>query len=122
VIAGDSPVLVHNCDFGPGVADQKYDKHVLGLDDAGKPTRTPDMPEYDRDGGFEDMVSDAKKLMCGEVCPAGARETKRTLDGVTTIIRIDDLSGRVGMRVGNRITSFFRPDDPAAYFEREANR
>nr|WP_155246095.1 hypothetical protein [Salinispora arenicola] len=39
VIAGDTAVLVHNCDFGPGVADIKYDKHVLGLDDAGNATR-----------------------------------------------------------------------------------
>ena len=118
-MAGETPVLVHNCNFKPGVADEKYDKHVLGLDDAGNATRKPDMPEYDYDGGFEDFVSDAQKLMCGNSCPAGARQAVRSSDGA--IIRLDS-SGRVGIRQGDVITTYFRPDDPAAYFAREAAR
>ncbi|MEO3752480.1 polymorphic toxin-type HINT domain-containing protein [Streptomyces sp. B6B3] len=117
VVADDTPVLVHNCNFRPGAADEHYDKHVLGLDDAGEPTRTPDMPEYDRKGGFEEYVADACSLMCGPL-PAGAREATRS-DGV--VIRLD-ASGRIGMRNGEEITTFFRPDDPATYFSREAAR
>jgi RHS repeat-associated protein len=119
VLAGASPVLVHNCDFAPGVADQKYDKHVLGIDDAGKPTRTADMPEYDRDGGFEDYVSDAQKLMCSDTCPAGARQVVRSSDNA--IIRLDS-KGRIGIRVGDTITTFFRPDNPLGFLAREAAR
>ncbi len=121
VVAGTTPVLVHNCDFAPGKADEHFDKHVLGLDDAGQATRTPDMPEYnikDLDKGFDNYVSDAKSLMCSDTCPAGAREAIRS-DGV--VIRMDS-QGRVGMRNGSTITTFFRPDDPAAYFAREAAR
>ncbi|MFF1821363.1 polymorphic toxin-type HINT domain-containing protein [Kribbella sp. NPDC058245] len=121
VLAGPDPVLVHNCDFAPGVADEHFDKHVLGLDDAGQATRTPDMPEYavkDLDKGFENYVADAKSLMCSETCPAGARQAIRS-DG--TIIRLDS-SGRIGMRKGNTITTYFRPDDPGTYFIREGAR
>jgi RHS repeat-associated protein len=117
VLAGPTPVLVHNCNFGPGVADIKYDKHVLGVGKKGG----PDMPEYDFDGGFEQYVDDAKSLMCGETCPAGARQTTRTLDGVSTVIRMDS-SGRIGMREGNRITTYFRPDNPLEYFGEQAER
>ncbi|MEU6525817.1 polymorphic toxin-type HINT domain-containing protein [Streptomyces sp. NPDC046924] len=120
VLAGKTPVLVHNsnCDFKIGVADEKYDKHVLGLDDSGNPTRRPDMPEYDTDDGFERYVADAQALMCPGSCPAAAREAVRS-DGV--IIRMDS-QGRIGMRDGNTITTYFRPDDPLAYFQREAAR
>ncbi|MGA5703846.1 polymorphic toxin-type HINT domain-containing protein [Peterkaempfera bronchialis] len=120
VLAGETPVLVHNsnCDFKIGVADEKYDKHVLGLDDSGNPTRRPDMPEYDTDDGFERYVADAQALMCPGSCPAAAREAVRS-DGV--IIRMDS-QGRIGMRDGNTITTYFRPDDPLAYFQREAAR
>jgi RHS repeat-associated protein len=126
VLARTTPVLVHNCDFGPGVADQKYDKHVLGLDNDGNPTLMPDMPEYDYDGGFEQMVGDAKALMCSDTCPVGAQETRRTLNGKTTIIRLDS-QGRIGMRVDSKITTYFRPGvsggkTPQEYFEAEANR
>ncbi|MDG4797813.1 hypothetical protein [Micromonospora sp. WMMD1082] len=121
MIAGNTLVLVHNCDFGPGAADMKYDKHVLGLDDAGNATRKADMPEYDYDGGFEQYVDDARALMCASTCPVGARETVRNLDGVTTVIRMD-ATGKIGMRVGDRITSYFRPDNPLKYFEEQANR
>lgn len=120
VLAGETPVLVHNsnCDFKIGVADEKYDKHVLGLDDSGNPTRRPDMPEYDTDDGFERYVADAQALMCPGSCPAAAREAVRS-DGV--IIRMDS-QGRIGMRDGNTISTYFRPDDPLAYFQREAAR
>lgn len=120
VLAGKTPVLVHNsnCGFRIGVADEKYDKHVLGLDDSGKPTRRPDMPEYDTDDGFERYVADAQALMRPGSCPAAAREAVRS-DGV--IIRMDS-QGRIGMRNGNAITTYFRPDDPLAYFQREAAR
>lgn len=112
-----SPVPAPTHDFPPGLADQKYDKHVLGLDDDGNPTRTPDMPEYDYDGGFEDFVSDARRLL-GDTPPPGARQAVRS-DGA--IIRLD-LSGRLGIRKGDVIVTYFRPDDPAAYFAREAER
>jgi hypothetical protein len=84
------------------------------------------MPEYDYDGGFEQMVDDAKALMCGDTCPTGAQETRRTLDGVTTIVRLDS-QGRVGMRVGSKITTHFRSGvnggkSPQEYFDGEANR
>ncbi|WMX44034.1 SpvB/TcaC N-terminal domain-containing protein [Streptomyces roseicoloratus] len=121
VLAGATPVLVHNCNFAPGKADEHFDKHVLGLDNAGQPTRTPDMPEYDipdLDKGFDNYVADAKSLMCSSTCPAGAREAIRS-DGV--VIRMDT-QGRVGMKNGNTITTYFRPDDPATYFAREAAR
>ncbi|MFC8591697.1 Hint domain-containing protein [Streptomyces atroolivaceus] len=120
VLAGGTPVLVHNnnCGFRPGVADEKYDKHVLGLDDAGNPTRTADMPEYDTPDGFDRYVADAERLMDPASLPAGAREAVRS-DGV--VIRLD-AQGRIGMRNGNTITTYFRPDDPAAYFANEAAR
>jgi RHS repeat-associated protein len=121
VLAGATSVLVHNCDFAPGKADEHFDKHVLGLDDAGQATRTPDLPEYDLDDldkGFDKYVADAKSLMCPQTCPAGAREAVRS-DGV--VIRMDS-RGRVGMRNGTTITTYFRPDDPATYFAREAAR
>ncbi|MGW1817946.1 polymorphic toxin-type HINT domain-containing protein [Streptomyces sp. NPDC002125] len=120
VFAGDTPVLVHNnnCGFRPGVADEKYDKHVLGLDDAGKPTRTADMPEYDTPDGFDRYVADAENLMDPASLPPGVREAVRS-DGV--VIRLD-AQGRIGMRNGNTITTYFRPDDPAAYFANEAAR
>ncbi|MFH0241304.1 hypothetical protein ACGRHY_02420 [Streptomyces sp. HK10] len=120
MLAGATPVLVHNsnCDFKIGAADEKYDKHVLGLDDSGNPTRRPDMPEYETDDGFERYVADAQALMCPGSCPAAAREAVRS-DGV--IIRMDS-QGRIGMRNGNTITTYFRPDDPLAYFQREAAR
>ncbi|MFF4599819.1 Hint domain-containing protein [Amycolatopsis sp. NPDC001319] len=117
VVAGATPVLVHNCNFRVGDADEHYDKHVLGLDDAGNPTRTPDMPEYDYDGGFEKYVADACKLMCGQL-PKGAIEATRG-DGVLSRL---DPQGRLGMRSGNDITTFFRPDDPLKYFQQEAGR
>jgi uncharacterized protein RhaS with RHS repeats len=101
------------------VADEKYDKHVLGHDDRGNPTRTPDMPEYDREGGFEDYVSDAQKLMCSSTCPAGAREVVRSSDNA--VIRMDS-RGRVGIRQGGRITTFFRPDEPAEYLAEQGGR
>jgi len=113
--------LVHNCDFAPGKADEHFDKHVLGLDDAGQATRTPDMPEYDivdLDKGFDNYVADAKSLMCPETCPTGAREAIRS-DGV--VIRLD-AHGRIGMRNGNTITTYFRPNDSANYFARQAAR
>lgn len=75
------------------------------------------MPEYDYEGGFEQYVDDACGLMCGQL-PAGAREATRS-DGV--LIRLDS-NGRIGMRNGDEITTFFRPDDPLAYFRREAGR
>lgn len=118
VVAGGTPVLVHNCGFKVGVADEKFDKHVLGLDDAGKPTRRPDLPEYDTDDGFERYVSDAKALMCPGSCPAGARQAVRS-DGA--LIRLDG-QGRIGIKKGGDIATYFRPDDPPAYFATEANR
>ncbi|PZG46982.1 hypothetical protein C1I98_13795, partial [Spongiactinospora gelatinilytica] len=118
VLAGTTPVLVHNCDFAPGVADEKYDKHVLGLDDRGRPTRQPDMPEYDTEDGFERYVADARSLMCPVTCPAGARETIRSNGD---IIRLDS-QGRLGMRRGRVITTYFRPDNPLEYFTGELDR
>jgi RHS repeat-associated protein len=117
VVAGETPVLVHNCDFAPGVADIKYDKHVLGV---GK-KNGPDMPEYDHEGGFERYVDDAKRLMCSDTCPAGATQTTRKIGGVDTVIRMD-ASGKIGMREGNRITTYFRPDNPLDYFGGQAAR
>lgn len=115
----DQAGAMFDADFAPGVADEKYDKHVLGLDDAGDPTRRADMPEYDTDDGFERFVEDARRLMSGDTPPPGVRQAVRS-DGA--IIRLDMMSGRLGIRRGNVITTFFRPDDPPAYFAREANR
>lgn len=95
---------------------------VLGLDDAGLATRTPDMPEYDLedlDEGFNKYVADAKALMCSETCPAGVRQAKRSSDGA--IVRLD-ASGKLGIRDGSTITTYFRPTDPDAYFAKESQR
>ena len=79
------------------------------------------MPEYDIvgiDKGFDNYVADAKSLMCPETCPTGAREAIRS-DGV--VIRLD-AHGRIGMRNGSIVTTYFRPDMPAYYFARAAAR
>ncbi len=122
MLAGDAPVLVHNCDweaYGDASADAHYDKHVLGMDDDGNLTRTPDMPEYDTDDGFDRYVADSKALMCPDSCPAGVREGTRS-DG--TLIRYEPSTGKLGMKRNGKIVSYFRPDDPLAYFEREVAR
>lgn len=121
VLAGATPVLVHNCDwasYGDDSAHAHYDKHALGMDDDGNLTRTPDMPGYDTADGFDRYVADSKSLMCSESCPAGVREGTRT-DG--TLIRLAT-DGKLGMLRGGKIVSFFRPDDPTAYFETEIAR
>jgi hypothetical protein len=117
-LAGNTSILVHNCNFRVGVGDEKYDKHVLGLDDAGNAVLTPDMPEYDYEGGFERYVADAQALMCGP-CPLGAREVRRDYDGA--ILRMD-IKGRLGIRVGKEIATYFRPDDGLEYLDREGWR
>lgn len=123
MVADTTPVLVHNCSweaYGRNSADAHYDKHVLGMDDDGNFTRRPDMPEYDdEDGGFERFVADSQALICSDTCPVGVKEGTRT-DGA--LVRYDPRTGQVGMRRNGKIVTFFRPDDPAAYFENELAR
>ncbi|MDT0267661.1 polymorphic toxin-type HINT domain-containing protein [Streptomyces sp. DSM 44915] len=121
VLAGATPILVHNCKWDMANLDEHYDKHVFG--EGKRPGEGPDMPEYQHevDGvdGFDRYQQDACALMCG---PRGSnvREVIRSGDGA--IIRLDTSTGRIGIMQNGRITSFFRPDDPLAYMENESVR
>jgi hypothetical protein len=89
------------------------------MDDDGNLTRTPDMPEYDTDDGFDRYVADSKALMCPGSCPVGVREGVRS-DG--TLIRYELSTGKLGMKRGGKIVTYFRPEDEIKYFEREVTR
>ncbi|MFF1926335.1 hypothetical protein ACFVW8_37945, partial [Streptomyces sp. NPDC058221] len=123
VLAGATPVLVHNsgCDWDVTKIDEKYDKHVHG--DGKRPGEEPDMPEYqdEIDGvdGFDRYQKDACTLMCGEKGP-NVREVIRSGDGA--VLRLDTSTGRLGIMQNGKITNFFRPDDPIAYMEKESAR
>ena len=121
VLAGTTPILVHNCNWDMTKIDEKYDKHVFG--DGKRPGEGPDMAEYqdEVDGvdGFDRYQQDACGLMCG---PKGSnvREVIRSGDGA--ILRLDTSTGRLGIMQNGKITNFFRPDDPLAYMENESGR
>lgn len=121
VLAGTTPVLVHNCNWDMTKIDEKYDKHVFG--DGKRPGEGPDMPEYQHevDGldGFDRYRQDACGLMCGPKTP-NVREVIRSGDGA--ILRLETSTGRLGIMQNGKITNFFRPDNPLAYMENESGR
>ncbi len=119
VLAGTTPVLVHNSKCGWDLAkiDEKYDKHVLGI--GKRPGEFADMPEYADAPGFARYEQDACTLMCG-ARGEGVREVVRSSDGA--ILRLDTATGRLGIMQNGKITNFFRPDNPAAYIEAESRR
>ncbi|MDP9642099.1 hypothetical protein J2S53_002044 [Actinopolyspora lacussalsi] len=121
---GHDETLVHNSDcdwppYGQNSADEHYDKHVLGMDDDGNFTRTPDMPEYDTEDGFDRYVADSQALMCPDACPSGVREGKRDRDN--TWIRYEMSTGKIGMKRDGQIVSYFRPDAEMEYFSEEVD-
>ncbi|GLU50525.1 hypothetical protein Nans01_48760 [Nocardiopsis ansamitocini] len=125
VVAGQTPILVHNdngdCGWDMTKLDEKYDKHVFG--DGKRPGEDPDMPEYQDEingvDGFDRYQQDACALMCGPK-GEGVREVVRSGDGA--ILRLDTSTGRLGIMQNGKITNFFRPDDPIAYMDNESQR
>lgn len=123
VLAGTTPVLVHNsnCGWDMTKIDEKYDKHVLG--EGKRPGESADMPEYEHPvngvDGFDRYNQDACALMCGPK-GEGVREVVRSGDGA--ILLLDTKTGRLGIMQNGKITNFFRPDDPLKYMEGESGR
>jgi hypothetical protein len=113
VIAGNTPVLVHNScgsNFAPGKDQIHYDKHVLGkMPDGSSKPGGADMPEFlDKN----DYVSGARDLLDGGP-GSGVLEGTRGTD----VSRYDTGSGAFGVRSADgTIRTFFRPDGGEAYF------
>jgi hypothetical protein len=113
VLAGATPVLVHNCDtlsFGAGQDDIHYRKHVLGVLKNGAPKPGgADMPEFlDK----ADYVSGARDLLDGDP-GEGVLEATRGTD----TLRFDTNTGEFGVKASDgTIRTFFRPDGGEAYF------
>ncbi|MFE7245168.1 polymorphic toxin-type HINT domain-containing protein [Streptomyces sp. NPDC057580] len=136
VLAGATPILVHNCgtgDLRPDFNSTKsavdhYVKHVRGLDFRLKKgvfratrestpiqLRNVDMPEFSGVGGRRAYREAARDFMHGDgpygsithVAPSGA------------IHRFDPASGYYGLvNSGGTISTFFRPSDGLSYFRR----
>ncbi|WP_344447530.1 hypothetical protein, partial [Kitasatospora nipponensis] len=113
VLAGTTPVLVHNCgsNFKPGEDDIHYNKHVLGVMKNGKSKEGgPDMPEYlDK----ADYLAGARGLLDGPA-KRGVLEGRRGTD----TLRFDTSTGAFGVKTEDGIMrTFFRPGgDGEAYF------
>ena len=110
VAAGDTAVLVHNCNFASQALEQgHYEKHVLGQ----KPGGVPDMPEF---ANRADYVAGARNLMCGCANPGVSEAVRRSGE----VIRFDAQNGYFGATASNgSIKTFFRPDNPAQYWAGE---
>ncbi|MFF3137621.1 polymorphic toxin-type HINT domain-containing protein [Streptomyces mirabilis] len=112
VLAGDTPVLVHNCDTRPNFAsDSKaqnhFSKHVYGETKTASGFKSvkagPDMPEYQTPDGFNEYVDHARNFMNG---PARAGDL---VDGTGFLHRIDVANGLYGLRdPAGVISTFFR--------------
>ncbi|MFD7865554.1 RHS repeat-associated core domain-containing protein [Streptomyces sp. NPDC059783] len=139
VLAGTTPVLVHNCGTGDSRPDfsstksavDHYVKHVRGLDFRLKKglfratrestpvqLRSVDMPEFASVGGRRAYREAARDFMGGDG-PDGSI-THVALSGA--IHRFDPASGYYGLvNSGGTISTFFRPADGLRYFRRSIN-
>ncbi|WP_406302322.1 polymorphic toxin-type HINT domain-containing protein [Streptomyces sp. NBC_00885] len=126
VLAGTTPVLVHNSncpDFNSDLsAAVHYAKHVKGVDvrlKRGK-QREPraveaDMPEFDRLGGRKAYRQTARDFMSGDG-PDSAISVGTASGGMH---RFDPTTGYYGyMNSSGSISTFFRPTDGLSYFRR----
>jgi RHS repeat-associated protein len=113
VLAAATAVLVHNCNFADAAKETAhYEKHVLGIN---KPGGIPDMPEFA--GNPAAYVDAARTLLCSSCAGAGIKEAMRASGEV---IRFNPAQGYFGARTaGGVIKTFFRPDNPAAYWAGE---
>ncbi|MET9039661.1 polymorphic toxin-type HINT domain-containing protein [Streptomyces mirabilis] len=112
VLAGDTPVLVHNCDTRPNFtsdskAQNHFSKHVYGETKTASGFKSvkagPDMPEYQTPDGFNEYVDHARNFMNG---PAQAGDL---VDGTGFLHRIDVANGLYGLRdPAGVISTFFR--------------
>ncbi|MEZ0109022.1 RHS repeat-associated protein [Catenulispora sp. EB89] len=124
VVAGDTPVLVHNTSCGPSFnsdmsAWRHYMDHVFGVPFNAKGNYTgmkawqvPDLPEFNGANGFAEYKQAASDFLSG-----GPKRGDLVTDA-GSIIRIDAQTGYFGV-LDNRgvIQTFFRPDgDLTAYF------
>ncbi|MFD8599184.1 polymorphic toxin-type HINT domain-containing protein [Kitasatospora sp. NPDC059646] len=129
VLAGATPVLVHNCDPRPDFnsnqsAGAHYAKHVKGVDfriKKGAPREPravdPDMPEFDGPGGRAAYREAARDFMAGDG-PDGSISVTTASGGMH---RFDPTTGYYGyLNSGGTISTFFRPDDGLSYFRRSA--
>ncbi|WP_405060620.1 polymorphic toxin-type HINT domain-containing protein [Kribbella sp. NBC_01505] len=115
VLAGSTPVLVHNCGTGeltfrPGEDDIHYNKHVLGvLKNGTSKDGGADMPEFlDK----QDYVAGARDLLGGEAGP-GVLEGTRGTD----TLRFDTGTGAFGVKTSEGIVrTFFRPAGGEDYY------
>ncbi|GAA0680024.1 hypothetical protein GCM10010193_37140 [Kitasatospora atroaurantiaca] len=107
--------------WDPMKIDEKYDKHVLGQ--GKRPGEKADMPEYEHevDGvdGFDRYERDAVSLM-NDPLTSEVREVTRAHDGA--ILRLHTPTGRLGIMQDDKITNFFRPDNPSKYMDNESGR
>jgi hypothetical protein len=130
VLAGETPVLVHNSncrDFNSNLsAAVHYAKHVKGVDvrlKKGK-QREPraieaDMPEFDRLGGRKAYRKTARDFMSGD----GPDSAISVTTGSGGMHRFDPSTGYYGyMNSGGSISTFFRPAEGLSYFRKTAMR
>ncbi|MGW7455163.1 RHS repeat-associated core domain-containing protein [Streptomyces sp. NPDC054787] len=127
VLAGATPVLVHNCDNRPDFnstqsANDHYAKHVKGVDVRRKKgkQREPkaveaDMPEFDHMGGKLAYREAARDFMSGDG-PDGSISVWTSSGGMH---RFDPATGYYGyLNSGGTISTFFRPAEGLSYFRR----
>ncbi|MGW0750367.1 hypothetical protein, partial [Streptomyces sp. NPDC002587] len=128
VLAGSTPVLVHNCgdnrpDFNSTQsANDHYAKHVKGVDVRRKKgkQREPkaveaDMPEFDHMGGKRAYREAARDFMSGDG-PDGSITVQTSSGGMH---RFDPATGYYGyLNSGGTISTFFRPQEGLSYFRR----
>lgn len=127
MLAGATPVLVHNCDNRPDFnstqsANDHYAKHVKGVDVRRKKgkQREPraveaDMPEFDQIGGKRAYREAARDFMNGDG-PDGSITVRTSSGGMH---RFDPATGYYGyLNSGGSISTFFRPQEGLSYFRR----
>ncbi|WP_149825301.1 polymorphic toxin-type HINT domain-containing protein [Streptomyces tailanensis] len=126
VLAGETPVLVHNSscvplpDFNSSFsAVRHYSKHVLGVKGGkkGKLSAVPgggNMPEFRGPGGYARYREAARSFMSG-AGPKGSISLPSTSGGM---FRVDPKTGYFGyMNSSGTISTFYRPKgDPVDYF------
>ncbi|MFG1610653.1 RHS repeat-associated core domain-containing protein [Actinoplanes sp. NPDC049265] len=120
VLAGNAPVLVHNCDWtSDGNLFDHFDKHVMGK---GKHGGVGDMKEIlernngDMDDALDDYAACSQRFLCGDPTH-GTKEQLRDSDGA--LVRVNTTTGELGVRGNNGIVTYFRADNPESEFLKE---
>ncbi|MEU8338741.1 polymorphic toxin-type HINT domain-containing protein, partial [Micromonospora tulbaghiae] len=123
VLAGNTSVLVHNCDWTSDANLFKhFDKHVMGVD---KPGGVGDMREIlDRNDGdvdlaLDDYASCAQRFLC-DAATAGTQQQRRDSDGA--LVRVNTKTRELGVLGDNGIVTYFKADNPEAEFLQELRK